>query len=185
PETRKYKGRRRPIPPELIRIDVCGVGIGVYERLMEQGLDVMGIDVREATSDPTLYVNKRSELYWKLREHFESGMISIPNDKVLIRELASIKYELDSRGRILIWSKQRMKKEGIKSPDRAEALMLAFADYYPDVLKDKPKSWQQQWIEKTEKMPEVDPWEKYAREAIKEDMGDMIYFDDERAESIW
>ena len=185
PETRKYKGRRRPIPPELIRIDVCGVGIGVYERLMEQGLDVMGIDVREATSDPTLYVNKRSELYWKLREHFESGMISIPNDKVLIRELASIKYELDSRGRILIWSKQRMKKEGIKSPDRAEALMLAFADYYPEVMKTKPKTWQQKWIDDTEKKPEEDPWQRYAQKAMKEDMGDMIYFDDERAESIW
>lgn len=182
PETRKYKGRRRPIPPELIRIDVCGVGIGVYERLMEQGLDVMGIDVREATSDPTLYVNKRSELYWQLREYFESGMISIPNDKILIRELASIKYELDSRGRILIWSKQRMKKEGIKSPDRAEALMLAFADYYPEIEKTKPKTWQQKWIEKTEEKPQQDPWVDYAKKVMREDHNKVLYFDDEYSE---
>lgn len=187
PETRKFKGKRRmPIDPGLIRIDVCGVGIGVFERLMEQGIDVMGIDVREATSDPTLYVNKRSELYWQLREHFESGMISIPNDKVLIRELASLKYELDSRGRILIWSKQRMKKEGIKSPDRAEALMLAFADYYPEVQKKPPKTWTQKWIEHTEKKPEdYDPWQKYAQKAMREDMGEMIYNDEEPMESIW
>jgi hypothetical protein len=112
-------------------------------------------------------------------------MISIPNDKVLIRELASIKYELDSRGRILIWSKQRMKKEGIKSPDRAEALMLAFADYYPEVMKAMPKSWQQQWIEKTEKMPEQDPWVNYAKKIMKEDHNKVLYFDDEQQDSIW
>jgi len=181
-ENGKFSKRREPIPPELIRIDVCGVGIGVFERLMEQGIDVMGIDVREATSDPTLYVNKRSELYWQLREYFEAGHISIPNDKILIRELASLRYELDSRGRILIWSKQRMKKEGIRSPDRAEALMLAFADYYPEIEKTAPKTWQQKWIEATEKPPvEQDPWQNFALKRMKEDMGDMIYFEDEFA----
>lgn len=78
-----------------------------------------------------------------------------------------------------------MKKEGIKSPDRAEALMLAFADYYPDIQKTKPKSWQQKWIDHTEKKPDADPWQRYAQKAIKEDVGDMIYFNDEIAESIW
>lgn len=190
-ETRNFQGKRRqPIPPELIRIDVCGVGIGVYERLMEQGLDVMGIDVREATSDPTLYANKRSELYWKLREHFEAGQISIPNDKILIRELASMKYDLDSRGRVLIWSKQRMKKEGIKSPDRAEALMLAFADYYPEIEKTKPKTWQQKWIEQTEKpAQDEDPWKKFAAKAMKEDQiadrDGMIFLDENYGDDLW
>lgn len=172
--------RLRPIPAEFIRMDVIGVGIGVFDRLMEQGIDINGVDVREASSDPTLFVNRRAELYWTLRERFEEGSISIPNDKHLIRELANLRYELDSRGRVQIWSKQRMKKENIPSPDRAEAVMLAFADYYPEEKAKKPKTWTQKWIDTTNKrQPEADPWLEYAKKNMKEVAGGDFLYDDE------
>jgi hypothetical protein len=75
-----------------------------------------------------------------------------------------------------------MKKEGIKSPDRAEALMLAFADYYPEIEKTKPKTWQQKWIEKTEEKPQQDPWVDYAKKVMREDHNKVLYFDDEYSE---
>ena len=85
---------------------------------------------------------------------------------------------------------QRMKKEGIKSPDRAEALMLAFADYYPEIKKTTPKTWQQKWIEHTERKPrEDDPWKNYAAKAMKEDQiadGDgMVFLDENYGENLW
>jgi len=179
--------RLRPIPAEFIRMDVIGVGIGVFDRLMEQGIDINGVDVREASSDPTLFINRRAELYWGLRERFEEGSISIPNDKHLIRELANMRYELDSRGRVQIWSKQRMKKDNIPSPDRAEALMLAFADYFPEEKAKKPKTWSQKWIDKTNKRDvEQDPWLDYAKKNLKEVAGgDFLYDDDEFAGFQW
>jgi len=40
-------------------------------------------------------------------------------------QLAGIRWELDSQGRIKIESKERARERGVPSPDRAEALMLA------------------------------------------------------------
>ena len=45
-----------------------------------------------------------------------------------ISQLASIKYEHNARGQVVIESKDHLKSRGVKSPDRAEALMLAFMD---------------------------------------------------------
>ena len=41
-------------------------------------------------------------------------------------ELAAMRYEFDDRGRLLIESKEKLRKRGIPSPDKADALMLAF-----------------------------------------------------------
>lgn len=177
--------KRLPVPPDHIRMDVIGVGKGVYDRLMEQGLHVNGVDVHLPAYDPTLFANRRAELYWELRERFEEGSISIPPDKHLIRELANIRYEIDSRGRIIIWSKQKMRKEGIPSPDRADALMLAFSDYYPQEKAKPAKTWTQQWIDRTNQKPEVDPWEQWAKKNLKEQMGDFHYEDEKFAGLEW
>src|SRR5208337_4276601 len=46
-------------------------------------------------------------------------------DEETIGQLAGIRWELDSQGRIKIESKERARERGVPSPDRAEALMLA------------------------------------------------------------
>jgi hypothetical protein len=48
-------------------------------------------------------------------------------DERTISQLASILYEHDARGRVAIENKDDARKRGVKSPDRAEAVMLAFA----------------------------------------------------------
>ena len=39
-----------------------------------------------------------------------------------------MRYNYDSRGRIKIESKDEMRRRGLPSPDKADALMLAFLD---------------------------------------------------------
>ena len=56
----------------------------------------------------------------------ESGDITIPDDEALVTQLAVIRYKVNSRGQILIESKDDMKRRGLSSPDRADALMLTF-----------------------------------------------------------
>ena len=41
------------------------------------------------------------------------------------RELLQIRYDYKSDGTRLIMSKEKMRKEGIHSPDRADSLMMA------------------------------------------------------------
>ena len=48
-------------------------------------------------------------------------------DDKLAAQLGSIKWGVDSRGRIKIESKDDMRKRGLPSPDRADAMAIAFA----------------------------------------------------------
>ena len=48
-------------------------------------------------------------------------------DDKLAAQLGSIKWGIDSRGRIKIESKDDMRKRGLPSPDRADAMAIAFA----------------------------------------------------------
>jgi len=109
-------------------VDEIGIGAGVVDRLKEQGFRVQGINVGRRAGQETLFANLRAEGYWRLRELFSSAQISIPKDNQLMGELAAMRYSYDSQGRILIESKDSMRQRGLPSPDKADALMLAFLD---------------------------------------------------------
>lgn len=108
-------------------VDVVGIGAGVVDRLEEQRLPVVGLNGGSAPGDPDRFANARAEWYWGLRDRFERGEIRIEPDDELAAQLAGIRYRFDSRGRILIESKQDARSRGVSSPDIADALMLAFA----------------------------------------------------------
>lgn len=115
--------------PEIkIIIDDSGVGGGVTDRLEEQKVDVEAVNVGTKSYESEKYINLRAELYHKLAKRFVAGSVSIPKDDLLVSELSSIKYRLNSKGQIQIESKDDMKKRGMKSPDSADAVMLAFSD---------------------------------------------------------
>lgn len=113
-------------------IDEIGVGAGVVDRLQEQKMSVAGVNVGEGATDKEHFRNLRAELYWNLRERFREGQISLsrlPSDvyERLSGELTSIRFKYTSKGQIQIESKDEMKKRLGRSPDFADALMLAFA----------------------------------------------------------
>ncbi len=109
-------------------IDLPGVGGGVVDRLIELGLPVTPYNGGEAPIDKERFVNARAEDYWTLRELFEAGDIDLdPDDDKLAAQLGSIKWGIDSRGRIKIESKDDMRKRGMPSPDRADTVAMAFS----------------------------------------------------------
>lgn len=109
-------------------MDEIGVGAGVVDRLKEQGVPVRGINVARRARQDTIFANVRAEGYWRLKELFASGQISIPNAHQLMGELAALRYSYDSQGRVLMESKEAMRQRGLPSPDKADALMLAFLE---------------------------------------------------------
>ncbi len=116
----------RETSPERVCVDEIGVGAGVVDRLKEQGFPIKGINVARRAQQDTLFANVRAEGYWRLKELFASGQIAIPNDHQLMGELAALRYSFDSQGRVLMESKDAMRQRGLPSPDKADALMLAF-----------------------------------------------------------
>ena len=111
-------------------IDEIGIGAGIIDRLQEQGFGIHSINVgNPPTTDEAkrLYANRRAQTYWKLRELFEQRQIHIPNHPQLLGQLAALRYTYDSRGRLLIESKEQIRRRGLPSPDHADALMLSYA----------------------------------------------------------
>jgi hypothetical protein len=80
--------------------------------------------------DKERFKTVRDESYWILREALQPSSkgkqrIKLPDDKELINQLTSIKFKYSSDGRIKIEGKDEMKKRGLKSPDKADALVMA------------------------------------------------------------
>ena len=121
----------------LIKIDDTGVGGGVTDQLRRRrqtignGLmyQVAPVDFGGGTSNPLKFYNKRAEMYWNLREQFFNHAIALPKDMELANELASIRYEFGGKEKnlIKIEAKDEIKKRLDHSPDKADALALAFA----------------------------------------------------------
>lgn len=109
------------------RIDGVGVGGGVYDRLKEQGKPAIDMQAGQAPQNSERFLNTRAEWYWGLRDRFETLDIDLDEDEELAFQLANIKYKPNSRGQIVIESKEDMKKRGLKSPDKADVIMMLFA----------------------------------------------------------
>ena len=112
--------------PSKVRVDTIGVGAGVHDRLEELDYPVEEFKAGNKSSEPEKYYNLKAEVYWKFRELLENGLVDLPNDPILIAQLAAVQYENLSDKSIKIWSKDKMKSKGLKSPDRAEAVITSF-----------------------------------------------------------
>lgn len=115
-----------------IRVDGVGVGGGVVDQLAELGWPVLDLQAGARALDPERFINARAEWYWGLRQRFEQGDIDLdPDDDDLAAQLGALRFKHTSRGQVQIESKDDMRRRGMPSPDRADALMLAYA-YVPD-----------------------------------------------------
>lgn len=111
-----------------VKVDCIGIGAGLTSRGQELGEPFIGINVGERAVKAEEFANKRSEYWWALRDRFEAGEVDLdPEDEDTAAELCSIRYLRTSSGKIQIETKADAKKRGIASPNRADAIMLAFA----------------------------------------------------------
>lgn len=116
--------------PVRINVDMAPIGAGVLDRLKQKGLPAIGIEVGQPAKQPNQFLNIRAEMFWKLRMLFQNGEIDIIDDPELMSQLTKLRYEtFHGEQRILIESKKKMKARGLRSPDRADALALAFYEY--------------------------------------------------------
>jgi len=130
--------REEEIKPENIFIDAIGMGVGVVDRLKEQGWDVNGVNTSLPAEDKEHYANLRAELAGKVKEWLKTGQLLKDDD---FFEIVNIKYKFTSKGQLQLESKEDMKKRGLPSPDVFDALALTFAPpsairniYYPETV---------------------------------------------------
>lgn len=115
-----------------INVDDTGVGGGVTDRLNEvvyeegYNITINACNNGEKANDSEKYDDWGTESWAVIKELLED--IEIPNDDELVAQLTSRKYHFTSKGKIKLESKKEMKKRGLPSPDRADGLVLAFAN---------------------------------------------------------
>lgn len=112
-----------------VKVDSIGQGYYFGRHLEDHGYAsrVVDINVGEASHDKERYANLKAELYWALRLRAQSGDLAGLADDLTLSQLSGIRYRHNARGQVVIESKDEARKRGVKSPDRAEAVMLAFA----------------------------------------------------------
>jgi hypothetical protein len=109
-----------------IAYDAIGNGADLDSTLRRmQGLPTLiPVQWGQPAKDDKAYFNQRSECWGKMREWLEHGQI--PDSDDLADELTSLDYGNDVKFRIQLQSKRDIKKNGGKSPDRADSLALSF-----------------------------------------------------------
>ena len=127
------------MPVTAIKIDVIGIGAGVYDRCVElEEIDLPVIAVNNAEKavvDPDRYLNLRAEQCWNFRRLMETGAVGLAdvvvNDldimEYLKQDINIMRYKISqSSGKIQIWSKEDLKLILGRSPDYFDSCVLAY-----------------------------------------------------------
>jgi len=113
-------------------IDVIGVGSAAYDIMVLEGINVEPVNFAEGSdeydkSGQLGFMNKRAECYWRLRELLDPAneeKVALPQDRELRADLCAARWKMSTRG-IQIESKDDIRKRLGRSPDRADAIVLA------------------------------------------------------------
>ena len=126
-----------------VKVDCDGLGVGLYDRLREvineKSLNARAVEChfgakggKVRNSEPISYFNSTGIMWGLIRTKFKEKSLYITEDSELINQLTNRKYFIESDGDIKLERKEDMKKRGVHSPDRADALALAL--YEPPTL---------------------------------------------------
>ncbi len=103
---------------------------GVTDEMIKRGYSVVAINFGGEPADKDKYSNLISEAWFYLKDLIKE--IELPNDRDLLMELSTRQWKQDSRGRRCIESKTEYKKRGFRSPDLADACIIAY--YNPQII---------------------------------------------------
>lgn len=123
--------------PIKVAIDAGGVGGGLVDTFRPpRGVSYGGVNFGQVSSEPLKFMFLRAQMYWMFRTSLEKQKILwVPADdetmqgrcaQRAISQFAQIRYHYDSRGRIVLESKEDMRERGVPSPDDADSVVLSF-----------------------------------------------------------
>ena len=118
---------------DLAVVDTNGVGAGVYDAIKKNNFLALGVNVGNRTSltdtsGQIEFYNIRAAVYWKMREALDparSPTIMLPPDDNLASDLSTPHWKTMPGGKIVIESKDDIRKRLNRSPDRGDAVCLA------------------------------------------------------------
>jgi phage terminase large subunit len=126
---------------DYIVVDSLGVGAGTAGELMRRGYPVVRYVGGESSSNPERWRNRRVQSYIAFRNDLRDGQVSFDENFVsiedyddVIAQLCSIKIPPNMERVEDLVTKQKMKDDGVKSPDRADSIAMQYATQSPTVM---------------------------------------------------
>lgn len=128
-------GKKRKVA--MLFVDGTGVGGPIADRLVQLRYGKRVMEVQFGAEAPSVHVtgeavkgevkfaNMRAFMWGKCRDWLKRGRID--GDTQLETDLTAPGYHHDKRDRVVLESKESLKKRGCSSPDDADALCLTFA----------------------------------------------------------
>lgn len=108
--------------------DAGGMGQGVMDRFYQAEKQVLEFHNGSAAVESNKYANKMTEAWFNLARKVRRRKVYLPNDGLLLQQLCTRQYHVNSKGLIILETKDDYKKRGHQSPDRADGLVMAFYD---------------------------------------------------------
>ena len=112
---------------ELVEMfpDSIGVGYGLSQILADKASYVYPVVAGETADDEVRFYNRRSEMYWRLKEWILGGG-KLKGEYDDWKELLVIKYRINHEKKIQIIPKEVLLKSDVPSPNVADALAYSF-----------------------------------------------------------
>jgi len=117
--------------PTRVFLDLGNSGAGVYDILMARGMAevVKGVNFGAKAIKSDRYFNKRAEMYGEAAAWFNGELpVQIPDDEDFKNELFAVPLGYDEYGRLKLIKKDDIKELLMRSPDKADAFVLTFAE---------------------------------------------------------
>lgn len=141
----KFTEHKLVHPEALIFADCGGIGKPILDRLKRLGWsNIRYCDNRAKSLRPKTYKNWGAESWFNFGTLLKQREIILPDDGILTKQLSTRYYKIIDGAVHQLLSKIEMRSRGYPSPDRADACVLAFADYKSDFVakadakKEKP-----------------------------------------------
>ena len=113
--------------PDAVFVDgTGGYGAGVIDRLRQVGHRVMEVQFAGSPNSDK-FANKRAEIWWDMAQWVKQVGALAPAAHQLKMDLCTPTYGFRNDDKILLESKELIKKRGMPSPDAADALACTFA----------------------------------------------------------
>jgi len=143
--------KKNQLRVENIFGDEGGLGKPMCDALREAGWDINRVNSGVSAFDDR-YMSRGAESWFAVKEMCERGELILPDDPKLHSQLTTRKVRTDSRGRLGIETKEDMRKRGLPSPDRADAVIgsICSRPLVSHSFTEKRQSWLDQLNEHSE-----------------------------------
>ena len=117
--------KKSDLDPSCIYADAGGLGIPMCDALAEAGWAVNRVNNGSKAYDDRHYGNRGAEMWYESARIIEKAEAILPEDDLLIEQLTTRLGKTNSKGKLMLESKDDMKSRGINSPDRGDAVVGA------------------------------------------------------------